>query len=193
MTDPRAAKAHLRTSIKERMATQRPGDLAAESRTLCKEAAALLPDEPSAICAYVPLSDEADIRDLLAVILERGHMLYLPAFDGRKLVFRRATDLASVRKGALGTQEPPEDGEDLDPSTLAMAFIPGRAFDAKGGRLGRGNGGYDAWIRAHRSRFPDTRMIGVALGCQLTQEVPMEDIDERMDALITARGLLTII
>lgn len=190
MTDPRSAKAHLRASIKERMARLRPGDLAAESRTLCKEAAALLPDEPSVICAYVPLTDEADVRDLLAAALARGHRLFLPAFDGRKLVFRRVTDLASVRKGALGTGEPPEDGEDLDPGELAMAFIPGRAFDRNGGRLGRGNGGYDAWIRGHRASCPDTRMIGVALECQLVQEVPMETIDERMDALITARGLL---
>ena len=34
-------------------------------------------------------------------------------------------------------------------------LIPGRAFDAKGNRLGRGNGGYDKWIAEQRERRLD--------------------------------------
>lgn len=188
--DPKTTKAHLRASIKERMARMRPHDLVAESRTLCKEAAALLPKQSSAIAAYVPLPDEADIRGLLETILARGHQLFLPAFDGKKLAFRRVDDLSTLVRGPLRTMDAPEEGDELEPASLALAFIPGRAFTAGGHRLGRGNGGYDKWIAGQRAANPATRFLGVALECQLVNELPMEPHDAKVDAIVTARGII---
>ncbi|MFA7682254.1 MAG: 5-formyltetrahydrofolate cyclo-ligase, partial [Candidatus Peribacteraceae bacterium] len=72
------------------------------------------------------------------------------------------------------------------------ALIPGRAFDRDGNRLGRGNGSYDHWIREQRTANPQTKIWGIAFECQIVPIVPTEEHDERVDALITARGLIHV-
>jgi 5-formyltetrahydrofolate cyclo-ligase len=188
--DPRSAKSHLRLSIAERMKRERPQDRTAESRTLCKEAVKLLPSAASDICAFSPLPDEADVTPLLAAILERGHRLFLPLFDGKKMAFHRVETLDGLAKGPLGILEPSADADELEPAALSLAFIPGRGFTRDGARIGRGNGGYDIWMKAVRAVNPAARMIGVALESQLTNDVPWEAHDEKVDAVVTARGVM---
>ena len=187
---PRDAKERLRRSIKERLARLGDVERKAESRTLCKIALAALPPAPLAVCGYFPLKDEADIRPLLLTLLDRGDALYLPKYIGKGFDFFRVRDLENLPAGEFGIPEPPEGAEKLDPSTLDVALVPARAFDREGRRMGRGNGGYDKWIRAQRKAKPDVRIWGIALECQLVNDIPMEAHDETVDAVVTARGVL---
>ena len=183
----RDQKAALRVSIKERMAKMRPGDRVSESRSLCKYLLELLPKEPSTICGYIPLADEVDVLPALKTLLERGWQIYLPCFDGKKLVFRQTADLTTLHRGTLNIAEPPTDAPMLDPNTVSHVLVPGRAFTRDGKRLGRGNGGYDHWIHAQRTSKPDATVWGIAYECQLVNEVPWEEHDEAVDSVITAR------
>ncbi len=79
----------------------------------------------------------------------------------------------------------------LEESLPAVVLVPGRAFDAKGARLGRGNGGYDKWIAQERSRNAPYQYWGVAFECQVVDEVPVEAHDQKLDAVVTARGFET--
>ncbi len=83
----------------------------------------------------------------------------------------------------------PRDDAPLSEETIDIAIIPGRAFTAKGERMGRGNGGYDIWISAQKKRSPSTLYIGVCFDCQIVQELPMETHDEIVDVVVTARGI----
>ncbi len=177
--------------MKERLQKFPPHKRAAESRTLCREILKVLPDDPSlTVAAYVPLTDEADIRPLLKELLARNIALYLPCFEHRNFTFRRAKDLESLLPGALRIPEPSREAEPLDPALLTIALIPGRAFDRNGHRIGRGNGGYDVWIAKHRKANPLTRIYGVALECQVVSNIPEEAHDQRVDSVITARGIV---
>ncbi|MDO8649079.1 MAG: 5-formyltetrahydrofolate cyclo-ligase [Candidatus Peregrinibacteria bacterium] len=183
-------KEQLRQSIRERLSKMNAKERAAESRTLCKELVKLLPKEPTTLCAYVPLGDEADIRPLLLALLKRGDALYLPRFEEGALAFRRANDLTSLKPGKFDIPEPPLTADPLPLDVLTHVLVPGRAFNAKGDRLGRGNGGYDFWIAKLQKTHPHVQVWGTALECQIVREIPMEEHDATVDAVVTARGRL---
>lgn len=186
---PNDQKEHLRQSVKERILQMNEKERAAEGRSLSRRLIELLPPEPVAIAAYVPMKTEVDITLFLNHLLENHYSLFLPRAEGGKLVFRRAESLEGLKVGMFGVPEVPETAPLLETKDLAIAIVPARAYDRKGARLGRGNGGYDIWIRKQRAENPRTQFWGVIFECQLLKDVPMEEHDERVDKIITARGL----
>ena len=142
------------------------------------------------ICGFIPLKTEANIRPFLEKVLERGQPLYLPTFDGHSVSLRQVRDLLRLNVSRYHIPEPPFDAPLLDPAAPVIALIPGRAFDVRGARCGRGNGAYDRWIAAHRKTSPASLYYGTALECQIVGEVPMAEHDQFLDGIITARGLL---
>eukprot|EP00043_Microstomoeca_roanoka_P012547 m.121666 g.121666 ORF g.121666 m.121666 type:complete len:147 (+) comp15527_c1_seq10:445-885(+) len=79
---------------------------------------------------------------------------------------------------------------------LDAIIVPGLAFSRMGGRLGRGKGYYDAFIRRCREasqhdgrRSPS--LIAVGFDCQLLDDVPMESHDAVMDYVTTASSFFT--
>jgi 5-formyltetrahydrofolate cyclo-ligase len=187
--DVKAKKLELRDAIKQRLERMTEHAQDAEDRSTCRRILEVLPLAPATIAAFYPLADEVDIRPLLKEMEQSGYRVFLPCVHQGKLAFRKMTPREDMKKGAFGVMEPPDDAELLDGTTLDVALIPGRAFDEHGNRLGRGNGGYDVWIRAQRTLNPKTRMLGVAYSCQIAHEVPMEEHDEKVDGVLTARGL----
>lgn len=188
MTHVSEQKKELRAAILERIQHMNEQARAAESRSITRRLLDILPvDTP--ICAFFPLKSEPDIRPLLEEILSRKQELSLPAFDGQKLVMRRVTDLAHLRPSTFGIPEPAPDFPALDVSVPVIALIPGRAFDHTGNRLGRGNGGYDRWINAHRRENGKSLYYAVAFECQLVADVPVEAHDAPLDGIVTVRGL----
>lgn len=187
--DPKILKSDLRDAIRDRLSHMSDTLKAAESRSVSRRVMESLPKEAMTVCAYVPMKSEVDIRPVLEHLLEKKTALFLPRFEG-KLVFRKVTSLTELIPGTLGVMEPPASAAELDPQALAVALVPARAYARDGRRLGRGNGGYDIWIRAQRKLNPKTQFWGICYDAQLVNDVPMEDHDERVDAVITGRGLI---
>jgi 5-formyltetrahydrofolate cyclo-ligase len=187
--DLRAEKTRLQQSIRERLERLSKAEREAESRSICRRLIENLPDDVRTACAFVPIRDEVDIRPVLHELRKRGISIFLPCFE-KALAFREARDFGELTPGAFRIPEPPPEADLLDPKALDLAIVPGRAFDATHNRLGRGNGGYDRWIRAQRAANLRTRFWGVCFECQVVNAVPMEPHDERVDAVITPRGML---
>ncbi len=186
--DVKKAKADLRDAITDRLRRMKPNEHAAESRSLCRRILGALPPAPVTICAFSSLNDEPDIFPLLTELLKRGDHVFLPAHEGNKLAFRQITDMKELTPGKFGILEPSLEGS--KPENIDIALIPGRAYDRQGNRLGRGNGGYDIWLRYARKEHPGMQAWGVILECQLVHDIPMEPHDERVDTVVTARGLM---
>lgn len=143
---------------------------------------------------------EADITDLLDTVVAAGKRLVLP------------------RGTSSGGLEPCEVGEDwrgevvqaalkgvLEPAATALrvaaaeidvVIVPGLAFDAMGGRLGRGKGFYDRFLAEIRDpaqtsgadptrRAPAPALIGVCLDEQVVDRVSREIHDVPMDCVLT--------
>jgi len=185
-------KEALRAAIRERLERYPAHKRLAESRSICRRIFEHLPPAPITLCVFYPLRTEPDLLPLLTKLLKRGDALFFPCFENGKLAFREAFSLDELKPGPLKIPEPPSGSAHLDLKNVTIALIPGRAFDRNGNRLGRGNGGYDTWIATLRKRNPTARVWGITLECQLVPEVPREDPrDQQMDAIITARGLLS--
>ncbi|MBI1813125.1 5-formyltetrahydrofolate cyclo-ligase [Candidatus Peregrinibacteria bacterium] len=188
MTNLHDQKTLLRRSIQERLAHRSKKNLDAESRSLCRRIREVLPKEPGVIAGYVPMPTEPNIRPLLEELLSEGWIIALPAFEKNALVFRRAESLERLVMGPLKILEPPLTSPPLNPEELSIALVPARAYTKTGKRLGRGNGGYDIWIRRQRTLNPQTKFWGVCFEAQMVNDVPMDAHDETVDAVITARG-----
>ena len=71
------------------------------------------------------------------------------------------------------------------PEQVPLCLVPGLAFDRKGGRLGYGAGYYDRFLAA----YPFLLKIGCALTPFLTDCVPTEPTDQRLDGIATESSL----
>lgn len=166
-----------------------PTELARASALICQQL--VRSDEfrgARAILAFVPLPGEVDLGEAMREAIDRGLAVCLPRmdWDARAMVAGRIERWGEglvVRRH--GVAEPGADAsiEVLGPGDLVL--VPGLAFDRAGGRLGRGAGFYDRFL----AQLPaGVAMVGVGLGCQMIERVPMEVHDRPLDAILHEGG-----
>ncbi len=147
--------------------------------------------EARSVLLYLPPGTGVDTKNILAQTESMQKSIILPLFDRGDSAFQLlklqsiATDL---RKGYHGQPEPdPDKCRPVLVDEIDIAFIPGIAFDEKGGRLGPGDGKYDRLI----PKLPNTaRKVSLAFEEQLVSQVPMESHDKYVDIIITDRRII---
>lgn len=91
-------------------------------------------------------------------------------------------------KGSFGILEPlPENVREVDPRDIDVVIVPGVAFDLKRNRLGFGAGYYDRFLSKVRS---DCAKIGICYESQLTDDIPVNQHDIKMDMIITEKRII---
>jgi 5-formyltetrahydrofolate cyclo-ligase len=75
----------------------------------------------------------------------------------------------------------PEDA-DLDPTWADVIVVPGLAFTVDGKRCGQGGGWYDRFLPQVR---PDAVMIGVCFAPQIVVDLPTDEHDVLLQAVVT--------
>jgi 5-formyltetrahydrofolate cyclo-ligase len=194
--DVRAAKRALRADIRTRRADLSPEASARASAAICAHLRACdAYARAGSILVYDPLRGEVDLGALIADAHRSGRTVVLPRVADASLVLHawpvdRATGqlVALAGNGPFGIREPDPAWPILAPERVALALVPGVAFDAAGGRLGRGGGYYDRLL----TRTPRPVAIGVCFAFQQVPAVPMEAHDVRVDAVISERGWLRV-
>lgn len=186
----REQKELVRTRIAERAKHLSAHERTSESRSLCKRIEENLPEGTLTICAYMPMATEADIAPLIERLLQKGHHLFIPRFTRANFEFRQIHSMEDLFPGKFGLLEPLPSNPALNLQDVSVALIPALGFDRTGNRLGRGNGGYDIWLKSLREVNPNAIVWGVALEHQLTDEVPMEPHDQKVDAIMTAHQMV---
>lgn len=139
-----------------------------------------------ALSGYMPMRTEID--PLPAMAAHQGPVC-VPVIiaKGQPLKFREWTPGCAMITGEFGALIPAE-GAWIEPHVL---IVPLLAFDARGYRLGYGGGFYDRTLQALRLRRT-TLAVGYAFGAQQVSEVPIDDYDQCLDAIITENGLLPL-
>ncbi len=198
-----AMKTALRKEIAARLAPMKRLARAQKTRSL---AAYALRSPPlgghGLVLAYRALPDEPCVDALVESLVARGWRVAFPQIDatgtmrlvelatgpGRDPVFhpsRWTTDRYGIRAPrADDARARPVWSREID-----AVLVPGRAFDQRGNRLGRGKGYYDRLIARLR---PDARgsTVGIAFAEQLAESVPVSDDDRRVTWIATDRGLM---
>lgn len=136
------------------------------------------------LAGYVPMRTEIDCLPAMAA---HSGPVGVPVIIGigQALRFRDWTPETQLIPGDFGAMIPKQ-GDWLVPTVL---IVPMLAFDARGFRLGYGGGFYDRTLEALRARGP-VMAVGYAYANQQVEEVPTEATDQRLDLIVTERGVL---
>lgn len=174
-------KAALRVAA---LAARKTAFAAGQGRAADLLAEVLAPHAGQVLAGYMPMRTEIDPRPAMAA--HRGPV-GVPVILGRgqALRFRAWSPDAPMAAGAFGALVPAA-GDWVVPEVL---IVPLLAFDARGFRLGYGGGFYDRTLEGLRAQGP-VRAVGFAFAAQEVAEVPVEPTDQRLDAVVTERGLL---
>jgi len=143
---------------------------------------------PGAVVAGTwPIRDEADPQLLMAALAAKGHRLALPRLAAKDaaLAFHHWSQNHPTQVSVFGIAEPLAHAEPVAPSVL---LVPLLAFDAQGFRLGYGGGYYDRTLAALRAEG-EVLAIGVAYAGQEVEKLPRGPHDQRLDMLISERGV----
>ena len=163
--------------------------------------------EAELLLFYVSYRSEADTQQLMKEALEAGRNVAVPKVVGSDMVFYRITYMDQLVEGYKGILEP--DVERCEAVTEArgaddlhtqlsvglafplrtLLFVPGCAFDEKGGRMGYGGGFYDRFME----QYPDVLKVALAYEAQLVEEVPREAHDKPVDVIITEARMIQIV
>jgi 5-formyltetrahydrofolate cyclo-ligase len=103
---------------------------------------------------------------------------------GLPLRFREWAPGCAMVAGEFGAEIPAE-GAWLEPEVL---IVPLLAFDARGFRLGYGGGFYDRTLAGLRDRHK-VLAVGFAFAAQEVAHVPVDGFDQRLDLVVTEKGV----
>ncbi|MEZ5754007.1 MAG: 5-formyltetrahydrofolate cyclo-ligase [Paracoccaceae bacterium] len=105
---------------------------------------------------------------------------------GQALRFREWSPGCTMVAGEFGALIPAE-GAWVEP---AVVIVPLVGFDARGYRLGYGGGFYDRTLAGLRARH-SVLAVGFAFAAQELPEVPIDQYDQRLDVIVTEKGIQT--
>lgn len=135
--------------------------------------------------AFAPMSDEPYWPYLLET---KGEVNFKTAFPlpseeegGMSFLECRFEDLIKERAFGVNLLVPPRVGRKIVPDVF---LVPGLAFTKAGERLGRGKGYYDRYL----SNLKGAR-IGICFEEQLLSELPIDELDQRMNFVITEKNI----
>jgi 5-formyltetrahydrofolate cyclo-ligase len=136
----------------------------------------------SRLVAYAALADELPLTAVIEAARGQGIRLLWPrqSADGG-LEFAPAERIEELLPGRYGVLEPPAAAPAERLGADALVLVPGVAFDAAGGRLGRGGGAWDRALAGARGAV----VFGVGYEIQIVDRVPREEHDHLMHAVLT--------
>ena len=181
------AKRALRKSVRERMPQPGSDELIAASLAAQERLASWLlrhDESVQVVGLYRALPSECGTLELSRILTEMGREVCYPVIDParRELRFRRGD--GGFAPGALGIEEPVGE-EFVQLHQLQLLVVPALAVDAKGRRLGRGRGHYDATLA-----LCGCPSVALVFDSQLVPEVPVGEHDRRVDAVCTDQRLI---
>jgi 5-formyltetrahydrofolate cyclo-ligase len=183
-----ASKARLRTEALARRDALTPDARAGAAEAIAARPLPVRPKPGAIVSGFMPIRSEINPLPLLRRFAEAGAQLALPRIVGRRhpLSMRAWTVGAPLVKGQWGIREPEASAPEVEPDIIV---VPLAAFDRRGHRIGYGAGHYDRTIGALRAKKP-LLAIGIAFAVQEVEEVPALPHDERLDLVLTERGVI---
>ena len=140
------------------------------------------------VATYLALRTEPPTDPLIDHYIHHGVTVLLPIVDGGTLDWATYDASRSVTAGPLGFREPI--GPRLGTAAIASAdliLVPSLAVDAKGNRLGRGQGYYDRALADATAP-----VVAVIYDHEFVADVPCEPHDRHVDGVLRPSGFLPI-
>jgi 5-formyltetrahydrofolate cyclo-ligase len=186
-TSVRDRKQYIRRSLRAVRRGLSEAERLARSRRVWERVAALACYQHArVVLGYMAFDHEVLTDGLMRRAMASGKQLVLPMVLGNRqgMALYVIEELErDVAPGYCGILEPqPRRTRAVAPETLELTFIPGVAFDLRGGRLGLGAGFYDRLLSQLPRGIP---MVGLAFDFQVIPRLPLQPHDILLDAIVT--------
>jgi 5-formyltetrahydrofolate cyclo-ligase len=154
--------------------------------------------QASKLALYWPHDAEINPLPLLYEALAQHKTCFLPVL---RLQLKQALAFAVYELetplivNRYGIHEPEISYTSLvEPSDLDIIFLPLVGFDARGSRLGRGGGFYDATFAelAKTTKIKWPKLVGLAYACQEVESIPTDSWDWQLDAVVTEKQVFDL-
>ena len=140
----------------------------------------------ASVTAYAAVDTEPPTRLLLDRLRTSGVTVLLPVVVGAELHWAPYETWDVLAPGRFGLLEPTGPVQDGDPVAAAdVVVVPALAVDERGHRLGRGGGYVDRAIAG----IDPVHVVAVVYDDEVLPEVPVEQHDRRVGAVLTPAGL----
>ena len=143
------------------------------------------------IAVYIANDGEIDPAGLVHELWLNNKSCYLPLVspeNNKHLQFIAYRPDSPMVKNRYGIPEPEYNPNLLiDPEELDVVLMPLTGFDKRGQRLGMGGGYYDRTFGFIRTAAKPV-LIGLAHECQQVEQLPVENWDIPMEAVVTDKG-----
>ena len=143
------------------------------------------------VASFLSIKSEISTDALNQYLLSLGKILCLPIIENNKeiLIFKRYSTGDELKKGKFGVKEPVNSQTYLPD----IIFVPCLAFDENGFRLGYGGGYYDKSIANLYSIKHKFISIGLAYEEQKVKNVVHDDLDQKLNYILTEKQLYNIL
>lgn len=183
-------KSTLRHEIKQRLVQMSKDDRILQSRQICEQIVnSAVFRKASVVMVYLSLPHEVDTTPLILHAWQKGKTVAVPkvSWQQRHMIPVELTSLdTGLKKDHRGFRNPingvPVPFEEID-----LVIAPGLAFDENGNRLGRGGAFYDNFFK--HNKITATRWA-VAFSGQVCDEIPHDDSDVPIDAIVTEHKII---
>lgn len=187
-------KSALRREVRARLARVTDARWAEGSREVCARVLSLAAwNRAGGVMLYASMHAEVSVDELAGAAMRSGKRVFSPRIDWTT----RIMDAAEVRTwgpgegglepGRQGLRQPGPLAASAGAGDIDLIIVPGLAFDAKCGRLGRGGGFYDRFLGG---TWRGVSTVAVALEEQIVERVPREEWDVTVKAVATDARLI---
>jgi 5-formyltetrahydrofolate cyclo-ligase len=143
------------------------------------------------IFTFVSFGSEIDTHVLIELAIGERKTVCVPKVISKEAGMKavRINSFVELKPGRFGILEPGESCPEVPKQDIDLVLVPGLAFDRKGGRIGYGAGFYDRFLMDCRKT---TLKVGVAYDFQVLSKVPTDELDVRLDAIVTNQEVIFI-
>ena len=154
------------------------------------------------IALYLAIDNEVNVNPIFHIFRDKIFALphVKPAAKNLNMYFTQYNLYDNLQIGSMGVLQTITQKK-IWPNVM---IIPGVAFDRSGNRLGRGKGLYDKYLLTRlkqinnqkqkklQTKFPSVLKIGVCYHNSLVESVPYNQLDVKMDYIVTDKIIICL-
>jgi 5-formyltetrahydrofolate cyclo-ligase len=162
----------------------------ANKAILSKVSASQVVAKAKTVLIYAATPNEPVLDDLISALSRAGKRVAVPRMTKTPGVMtlwtvRHVDALVALEHSPIRNVDVTR-ASPIEPKDIDVVLVPGVAFTRTLGRLGQGGGYYD---RMFPRLKPEAKRIGIAYDIQLADELPMDEHDVPMHAVVTEAGV----
>jgi 5-formyltetrahydrofolate cyclo-ligase len=183
----REQKDMVRKILRQKKEAMLPEDRHKKSHAICHHLMAIV-NPGETVMVFTSKEKEVNTRPLIEALFRSGNPVVVPIIVKEDVSLRLSylRDFSALVPSTFGVPEPIGNEIPAAAEDIGTIILPMLGFDRAGGRIGYGAGYYDRFL----SKNPGMRKIGIAFACQEVENLPVDENDIRMDAIITEEGIV---